>query len=282
MRILVTGSNGFVGGHLMAAGVALGHEMLSANRDVCDFETGETGVRDAISAALDRLEPEGVIHLAGPQPTSDEERCTRICVEGTRGLIAALDSADASIPLVVAGSASEIGVFDESRPCVDESVDSRPGAAYGRGKLRQSELVLEWGGTTMRLFNSTGPGQGPAVVAGRIVQQLAQGIEPLVLREVESTRDFVDVRDAAAAFLMALDLKPGRYNICSGRPVSIGELVAIALDAADLPDLEVTVEMPDYVGNFVCGDPGLLESLGWIREFTLEETIRDAIEAARG
>lgn len=280
MRILVTGAIGFVGGHLAAAASEAGHEIIEANRSVCDFESGEWSVRERMQEAIERAEPEALIHLAGPPPTSDETRCDSICVDGTKGLLSAIDNTKRDLPLVVAGSAAEIGTFDSPRRCVDENAETHPDGAYGRAKLAQSELVLDWGGTSMRLFNSTGPGQGPAVVVGRIVAQLAAGTHRLVVRESRSVRDFVDVRDAVNAFLMATQIEPGLYNICSGRPVSIAEIISIALDAAGVPGLEVEVEDPDFEGRFVCGDPSLLESKGFKRQFTLEMTIRDSIDSA--
>lgn len=281
MRVLITGANGFVGTHLSAASVAAGHEVAAILRADCDFESGRSEVRSRMSRLIEQNEPDALIHLAGPLPTSDAQRCHLICVDGTRGLLDALDSFP-DVRLVGAGSASEIGTFPERRPCVDEQVSCNPLSEYAKGKLAQSEAILEWGGISIRLFNSTGPGQGTNVVAGRVIHQLAQGATELRIRETSSVRDFLDVRDAADAFLLAAEqLGAGRYNVCSGQPRSIGELVDLACEVAGRPDVRIEVEIPDYQGDFVCGDPSLLESHGWTRKYGLDETLHDFLASAR-
>lgn len=228
-----------------------------------------------MSRLIEEAEPDALIHLTGPLPTSDAERCRLLCVDGTRGLLEALEGFPGT-RLVAAGSASEIGTFSEPRPCVDEDVTCNPISDYAKGKLAQSEAVLESGGTSIRLFNSTGPGQGTNVVAGRVIHQLAKGATELKIRETSSVRDFLDVRDAADAFLLAAERLPaGRYNVCSGKPRSIGDLVDLACEVAGISDLNIDVEIPDYQGDFVCGDPSLLESHGWSRKFELDQTLRD-------
>lgn len=281
MRILITGANGFVGTHLSAASIAAGHEVVAVLRADCNFESGAAEVESAMSCLIEKAEPDALIHLAGPLPTADANRCQRICVDGTRGLLSALECFP-DVRLVAAGSASEIGTFPEPRPCVDEKIICNPLSEYAKGKLKQSEAILEWGGTSIRLFNSTGPGQGTNVVAGRIIHQLAQGVTELRIRETSSVRDFLDVRDAAAAFLLAAERLPaGRYNVCSGKPRSIGELVDLAREVAGKRDISVNVEIPDYRGDFVCGDPSLLESHGWSRKYELRETLHDFLAWAR-
>lgn len=281
MRILITGANGFVGTHLSATSIAAGHEVVAVLRADCDFESGAAGVRSAMSRLIEKAKPDALIHLAGPLPTSDADRCRLLCVDGTRGLLDALDGFP-DVRLVAAGSASEIGTFPEPRPCVDEQITCNPLSEYAKGKLVQSEAILEWGGTSIRLFNSTGPGQGTNVVAGRVIHQLAQGATELKIRETSSVRDFLDVRDAADAFLLAAERLPaGRYNVCSGKPRSIGELVNLACEVAGNRDVHIDVEIFDYRGDFVCGDPSLLESFGWSRRYELGATLRDFLAWAR-
>lgn len=281
MKILITGANGFVGTHVINAGNALGHEMVAVTRADCDFESGTATVTSTMSSLIENTEPDALIHLAGPLPTSAAEQCRLLCVDGTRGLLDALDGFP-DVRLVAAGSASEIGTFPEPRPCLDEQIACNPLSEYAKGKLAQSEAVLEWGGTSIRLFNSTGPGQGTNVVAGRVVHQLAHGATELRIRETNSVRDFLDVRDAADAFLLAAERLPaGRYNVCSGKPRSIAELIGLACKVAGNPTVRIEVEIPDYEGDFVCGDPSLMESHGWSRKYELDATLRDFLAWAR-
>lgn len=280
VKILVTGANGFVGTHLMKVGELRKHVMVALTRSDCDFEVGPRRVSASFSRLVETHQPGAVIHLAGPPPTANAELCERMCIEGTMGLLAALERYQ-DIRLVAAGSATEVGTFPRARGCVDESIECYPASPYGKAKLEQSKMVIESGGVAIRLFNSTGPGQSANVVAGRIIHQLATNQPKLVIRETRSIRDFLDVRDAVSAFLLAAETLPtGRYNVCSGRPVSIGTLIELACELAGVPDLEIEVEEPDYEADFICGDPSLIESHGWTRKYDLRETLQDFLEWA--
>jgi GDP-4-dehydro-6-deoxy-D-mannose reductase len=98
---------------------------------------------------------------------------------------------------------------------------------------------------------------------------------------LDPRRDFVDVRDAARAYVelsMREDLSGRPYNVASGRAVAIRTLLDLALAAAGVraevivdPARVRPVDVPEQVG-----DPRRLHAAtGWSAEIPLAASIRD-------
>jgi len=137
MPLAITGATGTLGRAfgMLCNQRGLPHHLLSrAEMDISDPE--------AVSRALDELEPWAVINAAGyvrvDDAEDDEQRCTRENTEGPGVLAAAC--ARRRIPLVTFSSDLVFsGVL--SRPYV-ESDRPAPLGAYGRSKMRAEEIVL--------------------------------------------------------------------------------------------------------------------------------------------
>ncbi len=128
---------------------------------------------------------------------------------------------------------------------VDEDAPRDPRNTYAATKVAQEHLTAAWSRqagrsvTALRYHNVYGarmPRDTPyAGVASIFRSALARGVAPRVFEDGGQRRDFVDVRDVAAANVRALELPapPGfaTYNIASGTPHSVGEM-ATALSAA--------------------------------------------------
>ncbi|MDP6945575.1 MAG: NAD-dependent epimerase/dehydratase family protein, partial [Myxococcota bacterium] len=129
----------------------------------------------------------------------------------------------------------------EGRPltpvCTDESKRPDPPNPYCISKLGQEQLALTFGRTdglevvALRYFLTYGPRQSPtnpytgviAIFATRVLN----GLRPVVYEDGLQTRDFVHVRDAAAATVLALEHAdaPGRaFNVGTGVATPIAEV----------------------------------------------------------
>lgn len=79
----------------------------------------------------------------------------------------------------------------------------------------------------VRMFNLLGPGQPADLACSSFARQIALaeagGSTEITTGNLDARRDFVDVRDAVRAFILAADKgTPGQvYNVCSGRAVRI-------------------------------------------------------------
>jgi dTDP-L-rhamnose 4-epimerase len=134
---------------------------------------------------------------------------------------------------------------------VGEDAPLDPRNAYAATKTAQEHLASAWarstGGlvTALRYHNVYGPRMPRdtpyAGVASIFRSALERGDPPRVFEDGGQTRDFVHVRDVAAANLAALDAEqPGAFNIASGSPHTVGDMAAALAAAVGGPKPVVT------------------------------------------
>jgi GDP-4-dehydro-6-deoxy-D-mannose reductase len=139
-----------------------------------------------------------------------------------------------------------------------------------------------------RSFPHTGPGQDARFVAPAFARRLRgarlAGARVVKVGNLDPVRDFLDVRDVAAAYLALIERgKPGEvYNIASGKGVSLQELfdrlaAIVGVEAIPEPDPEFVrpADIPMLVG-----DSGKLRAdTGWAPTIPLDQTLRDLANA---
>lgn len=135
-----------------------------------------------------------------------------------------------------------------------------------------------------RPFNHIGPGQrGEFVVPSfleRIEEAARSGSDLMRVGEMDAVRDFTDVRDVARAYatLLAKGETGAAYNICSGNPKKIGEILDLAIQISGHPRVRYEVDpalLRSEGANQRYGNCDRLAALGWKPRFTLADTIRD-------
>ncbi len=238
---LITGANGWLGGRVLDA---LGRTVADGDRIVVLGRTRPRAPRGALFVSADLLDPEGlgeavkdvapdyVVHAAGRTPPAADAEVYDVNFWGTDRLLNALRSLGKPIRVVLAGSAAEVGPVAAADLPITEDHPCRPTTAYGRGKLMATASALARRGpleiVVGRVFNLIGPGMPESLAFGRFAAHLAEpsaGPARVPAGRLDARRDFVDVRDAAAALLtLATQAKPGRlYNVASGESRSIRE-----------------------------------------------------------
>jgi dTDP-L-rhamnose 4-epimerase len=147
----------------------------------------------------------------------------------------------------------DAGVFEHRCPSggeqlewrlVGEQAPLRPRSLYAASKTAQEHYALAWAEATggrvvaLRYHNVYGPHMPRDTpysgVAAIFRSAIERGEPPSVFEDGGQMRDFVHVDDVAAANRAALDAEFAgfdAFNVCSGQPISIGE-VAAALTAA--------------------------------------------------
>jgi GDP-4-dehydro-6-deoxy-D-mannose reductase len=286
----VTGGGGFAGAHLLP----LLPRAVAPSRNELDL-LDAAAVRAAVRAAR----PAVVFHLAALASVRRSwQSPTDTLLANLHMTVNLLEAVRAEAPdaaVVVAGSGEVYG--PPERLPVTEEAPLRPQNPYAVSKAACDLLAgqyadaFDMGIVRTRAFNHAGPGQGDDYVVGTLTRQVAEaeaaGAAEVVLRtgNPDSARDFTDVRDVVRAYRAAAELRPGVYNVCSGRATSVGELVELVSRASRLPVRhEVDPErvrahdVPELRGS----SERLTASSGWRPEIPLERTVADALEAWRG
>ena len=312
MTVLVTGADGFVGRWVLRALLAAGHEVVAAAQP----GARRGGASDAERAAVTWIPLElgdlrsvrqaaarpydAVVHLAAVASGGDALRDPGVAwavnAAGTARLLGELGrrrKAEEIDPLVLVVSTAEVYGAGPARPLLetDPVAPRSPYAASKAGaELAAVETRLRTGLKVVlaRAFPHTGPGQDERFVAAAFARRLrgARLAHARVVKvgNLEPVRDFLDVRDVAAAYvaLVARGVAGEVYNVASGRGVSLQELfdrlaAVVGVDAIAEPDPEFMrpADIPALVG-----DAGKLRAAtGWAPAIPLEQTLQDLVHA---
>jgi 3-dehydroquinate synthase len=266
----------------------------------------DIGRQPELTALFGDFRPHVVFHLASGLRDAPAEHLFRTNVEGTVALIEALRASGIAHPTLILGSTGFLygRIAPEGLP-IGEDTPPAPIDLYGVSKLASEHVARILTGRYgipaiwARIFNLVGPGQEERHFCGRIASlaaAISEGVLPPVF-EVEpltATRDFFDVRDAAAALeLLACRGGPGcTYNLGSGIESPVAGVFREILRQAGLAgrvEVEQRAPRPADIPRYVA-DIGRLRGLGFAAEYPLERSIADLLayyggpvaDAARG
>jgi GDP-4-dehydro-6-deoxy-D-mannose reductase len=308
VRILVTGADGFVGCHLVdyllqvvkaeVMGLGLrpadpGTPWMQGDYRVCDVRD-----TDLLRRLVLEFQPAYVFHLAAQSSVKQSwehwELTYDIALRGQRNLLEAVREAGGEARVHVACSSEEYGKVAEEDLPLREDHPLRPATPYAFSKVIQDYLAVfyfeAYGVKTVRTraFNQTGPGQAPEFVVSDFARQIAlieaERSEPAMrVGNLEARRDFSDVRDLAAAYWHLLELgEPGEvYNVCSGRALSVRELLDMLLSLAKSP-IEI-LQDPSRIRPLdvpvLQGDNTRMRAVtGWEPAIPIERTLADVLD----
>ena len=297
MRAVVTGGRGFVGHHLVTHLQSLGDEVAILDRKGADAV--DIVDADALRRWIGKVRPDIVYHLAARSHVgaswNDEEGVQRVNVAGTANVLSASSAADVA-RIVVVGSAEGYGRIGAHEVPVRETTPLRPVSPYARSKVAAERLALaaqrdgSLGVLCVRAFNHTGPGQSPNFLVPGLATRIAAaergGADEIVVGNLDSVRDYTDVRDVVRAYrLLAERGEPGQvYNVCSGNGVTVADLARNLLGLARRPlrlvvdpELVRPVDVPVLVGDAT----RLRAATGWTPQIPLGRTLADVLDAAR-
>ena len=297
VRALVIGADGFVGrwlcSHLLASGdavTAVVGPRFARPIDGVDV-VKMANVRDAVQiAAVVRDAPQDAIYyLAGVSRRGAREELASAAGVSVTGAVDVLVAAGAQTPPPRLLYVSTGLVYADGTEARREDSEIAPEGMYAAAKYA-GEVALRYLGSVAgvdvlvaRAFNHIGPGQSLGFVVPDIAQQIIRlrSIQPRVLRlsVAHTVRDFSDVRDVVRAYrLLATRGEAGVYNIGSGRGTAILDLAHMMLSAANLTaEVVADQESPNAQQSSLIADTSKIEALGWRREISLQQSLRDVI-----
>jgi GDP-4-dehydro-6-deoxy-D-mannose reductase len=304
IKAFVTGGNGFVGRYLARELQARGIETIVAGHtpDGGDFDVA-FDLRDGegMARALEASRATVVFHLAAqafvPRATADPLDTYDVNVMGTARLVEAIRHLPetARPTLLFASSAEVYGARAGAELPLSETTVPAPATPYAASKLAGEAIVLGSARTygfraiVARAFNHIGAGQSDrfavAGFAGRLAAIAAGGPPLLAVGNLETMRDFLDVRDVVRAYVDLATLgAPGEtYNVCSGVPTRMADVLRqlvmaarVAVEIREDPALMRPSDVPVVYGN----NAKLKAATGWEPSYALARSLRDVYEAA--
>lgn len=334
MRVLLTGAAGFIGGHILEALEAAGHEVVAIDamldsahgcnpqlpdgitqvdvRDVSSLTTLLGGVdvvchqAAVVGAGVDAGDaPAYAAHndfgTAVLLAAMYETGCSRMVLASSMVVYGEGRYRNAEDEVVVPAPRRcddlDAGTFDHLDPSsgaplawdlVDEDAGPNPRSLYAASKLAQENYALAWslstGGSVaaLRYHNVYGarmPRDTPySGVAAMFRSALEAGQPPPVFEDGRQARDFVHVHDVAAANVLAVESdSPGfeAFNVCSGLPITIGEVAALLAAEHHGPQPVLTGQYrPGDVRHIVASPTKAAEMLGFRARITPHEGLR--------
>lgn len=313
LKILVTGSGGFAGSHLVEYLLSEFGDRVrvwGCERSLTRRSAAPAGLMmlhadlldaEATRAVIAQVQPDRIYHLAG-QATVGESwarpwETYEVNLRTQLNLFEAVLAEGLRPRILTLGSMEEYGRVDASDLPIRETQPFRPDSPYGVSKVAQDLMGQQYflsrqlPVVRVRPFNHIGPRQSNRFVAAAFASQIAAieaGRQPPVVYvgNLAARRDFTDVRDMVRAYVLALEYgEPGDvYNIGSGRSRSIRELLDFLLSCATCPirvEIDPARLRPVDIPDVVCDASKFRARTGWTPRLTFEQSLSDLLDYER-
>lgn len=308
-RVLVTGASGLLGAWLVEDLLGRGAHVVALRRDRVggsrlnrpdilsriDVVAGRVEDLPLLDRTLGEYEIETVFHLAAqtivPIANRNPLSTYETNIRGTYLLLEACRRSPRVQQIVLASSDKAYGdqavlPYDETTPLqgshpydVSKSCADLIGHAYAR--------TYGMGVAITRCGNFFGGGDlnWNRIVPGTI-RDVLRGRRPVIRSDGSLVRDYIYVRDAAAAYLLLAErlgadpsLKGEAFNFSNETRWTVLDLVKAILKAMERADLEPDVrnEATNEIRVQVLSAGKARERLGWKPRWTIEQALRETI-----
>ena len=306
MKALITGINGFVGGHLeqfllsqqidvWGTSRKVNSEGNKSNRLLLDFTH-----KEPIVQMLNTLKPDLIFHLAAQSSVAKSwaEVSGTLDANVTKtalfyDAVKQSEIAD-TVKILSIGSSEEYGIVSKENIPISESTPLNPTNPYGISKVSQYMLAKLYASQGLHIvhvrpFNHIGPEQSQGFVTSDFARQIAliesQQLPPVItVGNLEAQRDFTDVRDIVRAYTAVIQRGGAGevYNICSGKSHSIRYILDYLLTLSTNKSIKVQQdinkmrpsEFPIYIGD----SSKINNLIGWDTEYLLEESLKEVLD----
>jgi GDP-4-dehydro-6-deoxy-D-mannose reductase len=298
--VLVTGASGFAGRHLAHHCSEMGDRVAGVSRrpaTLAGIAHHETDLADAAATGelISGVRPARIFHLAAKASVARSwEDPTEVIVHNLVSTVNLLEAVRAHCPdarVLVAGSGEQYGPPEELP--ITEEHPQRPRSPYAVSKAAAGFYADAFGLRVVRTraFNHAGPGQGPTYVVASLARQIAeaearaeQGEDrscEIVTGNLLVRRDFTDVRDVVRAYRLAIEQEETVCNVCSGRSIAVGDILAgLArhswLEVGHRTDSKLVRE--GEVMEIRGSNERLRDATGWTPEIPLDRTLADTLD----
>ncbi len=307
-KILVTGSDGFIGSHLTEELVRAGYQVKAfvyynsfntwgwldtLPSDVMkNVEIFQGDVRDPNGVKEAMKETAAVFHLAAliaiPFSYHSPDTYVDTNIKGTLNILQAAREQDLERVLVTSTSevygTAQYVPMDEKHPFQGQSPYSA--TKIGADRLAESFYrSFQLPVSIVRPFNTFGPRQSARAVIPTIITQLLAGKEKIHLGSLTPTRDFNYVKDTVNGFIKIYESERTigeEINIATQHEISIGELAEelirqINPNAKIVCDKERLRPEKSEVNRLLGSNKKIKELTDWKPVYSFEEGLSETI-----
>lgn len=287
MRILILGSEGFVGNNLVY-GLSSKHEIICADIfeksihknytkfDVTNLDSTLETVSD-VDVVIDLVAHSLVSSIDGPIPNA------KVNIMGLLNILEACKQNNIG-KIIFTSASSMIGVPQSSK--VSETHPAFPKTAYGITKLTSEHylrLYNEMYGinfTVFRFFNIYGPHQKNGLIPS-LYSRISNN-EPLtVFGKGDQIRDYVFINDVIPFFQKSCETDLGNnsiFNMGTGTGTTILDVIKHLSEIMKVePSLEYKPERPGEIGNFVADTNQLSTIFGDVPKTSIRDGLTNTI-----
>jgi nucleoside-diphosphate-sugar epimerase len=291
MKILITGSSGFIGSALRSFLENKGIEIVN-----CDIKNDPSeDVRNYFSLRPKIEKVDGIIHLAAVSRVKFSEENPNLCIEtnieGTLNILRAVREVKKSErPWIILGSSREVYGNTEGFS-VNESSPKSPINIYGISKLAAEELCRIYSknyGLKVRVlrFSNVYTDRNDQLdrVVPSFIQKALRGEVLVINGKGEETLDFIyisDIVEGIWASIQEIEKSQEPYNdfnLCTGRITSLRELAEIIIEVTkSKSEIRCISSSPFEVVKFSGSSTKAKDYLGFVPRVSLREGIKMAI-----
>ncbi len=309
MKVLVTGSDGFIGSHLTEELVKKGYEVKAfvyynsfsnwgwldtlPENIMKNVEIFQGDIRDHNGVEEAMKGVDAVFHLAAliaiPFSYHSPDTYVDTNIKGTLNVLQA--SRKFGIKRVLITSTSEVYGTAQYAP-IDEKHPFQGQSPYSATKIGADRLAesfyrsFQLPVTIVRPFNTYGPRQSARAVIPTIIMQLLAGKTEIKLGSLTPTRDFNYVKDTVHGFISIFESDQTigeEINIATQKEISIGHLAQelirqINPNAQIVCDEERLRPEKSEVNRLLGCNKKILRLTVWKPQYSLEEGLRNTIE----
>jgi nucleoside-diphosphate-sugar epimerase len=296
-RILITGSNGFLGRSFIRLFTAPNCELVPLSGRSGVGLSGQSSLdltnRKNLQAVLREVHPTHVLNFASKGVTRDKSTLEDLLAVNTIGavnLVEALITQGLTPQIYCFGTAYE---YADSNRRLDESAALDPKSPYAISKTTLHYALRQFGDgaslTFLRLFNVFGPGE-PADRLIPFIARKARAREPIPLTSGQQQRDFMFIDDLIAVLGRLVTGEPAAaglrtLNVGTGKGVELKSFISSVRDSLRRRGLEPEIRLGDLPYRTqdpmrcVADNARLTSLLGEFRFTDLNTAVNKAVEA---
>lgn len=276
-KIILIGSRGFIGRYINLE--------LIRNRNFIIYEGYKEKInickKRSFETALNKIKPDYIINTAAfshldPIPNSE---IFKINCNAVIDMIEILEKIKFQGKFINTSSALIYGNSSKRKISETDNYNSKYVYAIAKAAVDSiiDELDSELNIISARPFNCIGVGHRNNYLVPKIIHHFKNKKKSITLGNINSNRDYIDVRDVARMYykIMLTKKKLRSYNLCSGKSYSAKDIIRIVegITGHNITIVSQKKLLRSIDNDNICGNNSRIKSLGFNYKFNINATL---------